>query len=194
MMLMAILHETLFECRAVYTLSRGDAKTMPKMRPLIMCALLAAAALQSVTAGEPPPRSIAPPERIPDPLVESAVPVGETVPTSTMPQVVRRAVVADAAARFQVDENDVVLTRAEQVTWPDGSLGCPQPGRMYTQMQVSGYRVVAKTAAGELLYHTDARGNAVSCAPLPNAAGKPRRPIGSDVGPISGPPPSSSDR
>jgi len=167
---------------------------MPEMRRLLMCALLAAAAWPSVTAGEPPSRSIAPPQRIPDPLLESAVPMGETVPTSTMPQAVRRAVVADAAARFQVHENDVVLTSAEQVTWPDGSLGCPQPGRMYTQMQVSGYRVVAKTAAGELLYHTDARGNAVSCATLPNAAGKPRRPIGRDAGPITGPPASSSDR
>ena len=167
---------------------------MPGMRPLLMSALLIVAVWQSATAGDPPTRSIAPPERIPDPLVDSAVPAGETVPASTMPQAVRRAVVADAAARFRVGENDVVLTRAEQVTWPDGSLGCPQPGRMYTQMQVSGYRVVAKTAAGELLYHTDVRGNAVSCAPFSNAAGKPRRPIGGDVAPITGPPPSSSDR
>jgi hypothetical protein len=81
-----------------------------------------------------------------------------------MPEAVRRAVVADAATRFNVSPNDVVLTRAEQVTWPDGSLGCPRPGRVYTQMLVPGFRVVAKTTAGELLYHTDGRGNAVNCA------------------------------
>jgi hypothetical protein len=31
---------------------------------------------------------------------------------------------------------------AEAVTWPDGSLGCPQPGLFYVQMVTPGYRVV----------------------------------------------------
>ncbi len=91
-------------------------------------------------------------------------PTGQQVSTTAIPREVRHAVVADAAKRFNVAESAVVLTRAEQVTWPDGSLGCPQPGRMYTQMLVAGFRVAAKTTEGELTYHTDARGNIVSCA------------------------------
>ena len=79
-----------------------------------------------------------------------------------MPRDVRRAVVADAARRFKVPESAVVLTHAEQLTWSDGSLGCPEPGQFYTQMLVPGFRVVAKTSAGEL-YHTDARGNVKTC-------------------------------
>jgi len=86
------------------------------------------------------------------------------VNTANMPRLVRRAVVADAARRFQVAESAVVLGSAEQVTWGDGSLGCPQPGRSYTQMLVEGYRVTATTAAGRMLYHTDTRGNVVTCS------------------------------
>jgi hypothetical protein len=82
---------------------------------------------------------------------------------ASVPREVRRAVVADAARRFKVAESAVVLSRAEQVTWNDGSLGCPQPGQMYTQMLVSGFRIWATTSAGKMEYHTDAHGAAVTC-------------------------------
>jgi hypothetical protein len=81
-------------------------------------------------------------------------------------------VVADAAKRFQVAEDAVVLASAEQVTWGDGSLGCPQPGLRYTQMLVPGFRVTATTTAGRMLYHTDTRGNVVTCgSPVPHGTG-----------------------
>lgn len=112
----------------------------------------------------PPPRTIAPPTRIPNPEDTTMLPAGKAVPTTVIPRGVRRAVVADAAKRFKVAESAVVLTRAEQLDWPDGSLGCPEPGRVYTRMLVPGFRVVAKTAEGELLYHTDTLGTARNCA------------------------------
>jgi hypothetical protein len=120
----------------------------------------------------PPAQQIAPPKRIPDVVIpgiglDGAQPTGEPVNTANMPRVVRRAVVADAARRFQVAESAVVLANAEQVTWSDGALGCPEAGRIYTQMMVEGYRVTATTAAGRLLYHTDMRGNVVTCASPP---------------------------
>jgi hypothetical protein len=104
----------------------------------------------------------APPVRIPAPALNGQ-PEGQPVATTAIPAGLRRAVVADAAGRFKVAESAVVLTRAEQVTWPDGSLGCPEPGMMYTQSLVPGFRVVAKTVAGELLYHTDQVGNLRNC-------------------------------
>jgi hypothetical protein len=133
------------------------------MARLCLAAALVQIAGPPVMAADPPPRNMAPPTRIPDPL-PPAMPAGEPVATSTMPEAVRRAVADDAARRFKVSPNEVVLTRAEQVTWQDGSLGCPQPGRSYTQMLVPGFRVVAKTIGGELLYHTDGRASAVNCA------------------------------
>lgn len=49
---------------------------------------------------------------------------------------------ADLAARLQIDPTAIEIVAAEPVTWPDGSLGCPQPGQFYTQALVDGFRVV----------------------------------------------------
>ena len=68
---------------------------------------------------------------------------------------------------------------------------------MYTQMLVEGFRVTAKTTGGELLYHTDSRGNVVNCAsakpgqrPIDDA--RQRMPEG--VEPRAEPPPTTPDR
>jgi len=111
----------------------------------------------------PVPQGIAPPTRIPDPPAPLAEPAGASVPSASVPREVRVAVVADAARRFKVAESAVVLSRAEQVTWSDGSLGCAQRGQMYTQNLVAGYRIVATTSAGQMVYHTDSHGFAVTC-------------------------------
>ena len=114
--------------------------------------------------GEPPedPRRIAPPKRIPD-IIEQPLLPGQAVSTASMPRDVRRAVVADAAKRFQVAENAVVLAQAERVTWSDGSLGCPQPGMMYTQAIVPGYRVELEAAGKRLVYHASTKGSFKQC-------------------------------
>ena len=134
---------------------------LKSLKILTLAGTLAASAGAAATT--PTPRHIAPPTRIPDIETLTPMPAGEPVSTALIPRAVRRAVVTDAANRFKVAESAVVLARAEQLTWSDGSLGCPEPGRMYTQMLVAGFRVVAITSAGELTYHTDSRGIAVSC-------------------------------
>jgi hypothetical protein len=91
------------------------------------------------------------------------LPEGEPVATAAVPREVRRAVAADAARRLKVNENMVVLSGAERLTWNDSSLGCPQPGMHYSQALVPGYRIVAKSADGALVYHTDNTGNLVLC-------------------------------
>lgn len=138
---------------------------MPRALVLIL-AMSAWGAPHAVHSSEPglPPRGVAPPTRIPPILEPPAAPAAEPVDSSVLPRVVRRAVVKDAAQRFMVTESAVVLTRAEQVTWSDGSLGCHQPGGIYTQMIVPGFRVVAKTEDRELVYHTDSRGHVIACA------------------------------
>ena len=139
---------------------------MARFAGLLAGALSLCALAPAVEPGFPPAQ-IAPPQRIPDiasgPLVETLQPAGQPVNTATMPRAVRRAVVADAAKRFNVAESAVVLARAEQLTWSDGSLGCPEPGVAYTQVLVAGFRVDATTSAGTLTYHTDSRGRVVSC-------------------------------
>ena len=52
---------------------------------------------------------------------------------------------------------------AEVVTWTDGALGCPQPGLVYTQALVPGWRIVVRGPAREAVYHASQRGQWVLC-------------------------------
>jgi hypothetical protein len=135
--------------------------------------LVAFVPLAACSTDKPATAGVAPPTRIPDPPAQPAAAAGESVTVASVPREVRRAVVADAARRFKVTESAVVLSRAEWVTWSDGSLGCPRPGQMYTQMLVSGYRILATTSAGQLEYHTDAQGFATTCDVPAAISGQP---------------------
>jgi hypothetical protein len=139
---------------------RAEVQTMSRFMAILALATLTAACAASGEEKRATPR--APPTRIPAPALNDQ-PVGQVVSITAIPIEVRRAVVADAARRFKVAESAVVLTRAEQVTWPNGALGCPEPATIYTQALVPGFRVVAKTSGGELRYHTDSLGTTRSC-------------------------------
>jgi hypothetical protein len=143
---------------------------------------------------------IAPPKRIPDPVTNAGI-VGTTDPVSTasLPRELRRALVADAARYFNVPENQVVLTRAEKVTWSDAALGCPQPEMGYTQATVDGYRVVARADAREAVYHTNtgSNPNLVRCKEALPVRGQrpPDGAPGNDAQPRTQPPvPAAPDR
>jgi hypothetical protein len=62
-------------------------------------------------------------------------------------------VVAEAAEEEGVDVAEVTVVTAEEVTWPDGALGCPDEDGMYTQALVEGYRVVVEIDGTEHHYH-----------------------------------------
>ena len=70
--------------------------------------------------------------------------------TTDLPASVIGPVVADIAKTAGVPVDQVEVISAQAVTFPDGSLGCPQPGLAYTQIVVDGYQIVAK--AGGTLY------------------------------------------
>lgn len=57
---------------------------------------------------------------------------------------------ADLARRLSFNPAQIQLVDAASVTWPDGSLGCPKPGMMYTQALVDGLRI--RLRAGEQVY------------------------------------------
>lgn len=61
--------------------------------------------------------------------------------------------VTDLADHLGVDPADVTVVSREDVTWPDGSLGCPQPGVSYTMAQVPGSRLVLAAQGREFSYH-----------------------------------------
>jgi hypothetical protein len=86
-----------------------------------------------------------------------------SIPITEVPGEVLEAIVADAADRAGVERDEVDITTAEAVTWSDGSLGCPEPGMMYTQALVPGYRVVVQAGGEEMSFHASDRGDFRFC-------------------------------
>lgn len=78
-------------------------------------------------------------------------------------QFVVETVLADASKQTGLDRESLEVLGAEAVTWPDGSLGCPKPGMMYTQALVPGYRVQIRAGERVLDYHASQRGYFVLC-------------------------------
>lgn len=75
------------------------------------------------------------------------------------------AAVRDAGARLNLDPNAIEIVSARQVTWSDGSLGCPADGMQYTQALVPGYRVILRAGGQTLDYHAGANGHVALCPP-----------------------------
>lgn len=87
-------------------------------------------------------------------------PMPATPPADETARTLLDAVLADAARRGDAAAQ---LVAFEAVTWPDGSLGCPQPDRVYTQALVPGYRIVVRAGDAEHHYHASRRGQWVWC-------------------------------
>ena len=101
------------------------------------------------------------PERVPEPIASSAV-TGETPPD------LLSQIIADAADRAGVADSEVTVIRDEFAIWNDGSLGCPEPGLMYTQALVDGYWIVVAIGEFEYDYRVGAGGYFKLCSrPLP---------------------------
>lgn len=64
---------------------------------------------------------------------------------------------ADLANRLGVDPAQVTLVSSTEVTWPDGSLGCPKPGMHYTQALVPGAKIVLEANGTRYNYHSGER-------------------------------------
>ena len=83
--------------------------------------------------------------------------------TAAVPPDLLGAAISDAVRRTGAARSDVKVVSAEAVTWPDGSMGCPQPGMMYTQALVPGYRIVLQAPGQTLNYHSSAKSGPTFC-------------------------------
>jgi hypothetical protein len=70
-----------------------------------------------------------------------------------IPDIPVEQAVVEAGGDAGVDPDEIEVLVAEEVTWPDGAIGCPEPGGMYTQALVEGYRIVLDVAGEEVHYH-----------------------------------------
>jgi hypothetical protein len=83
--------------------------------------------------------------------------------TGEVPTDILAAILGDAAEQTGVPEADIEVVRAEAVTWSDGSLGCPEPGMLYTQALVDGFQVVVNAGDEELDYRVGQGGSFRLC-------------------------------
>jgi hypothetical protein len=81
----------------------------------------------------------------------------------SVPAAVLEIALDDAARRTAVARADIRVISADAVTWTDGSIGCPQPGMMYTQALVPGYRVVLQAGPEQMFYHAGRDGRPLYC-------------------------------
>ena len=97
-------------------------------------------------------------------------------PMTTALKAMVEAALDDAARRTKTDRTKLTVLSAESVTWSDGSLGCPEPGKAYTQALVPGHRIRIQAGAEVLDYHVGRRGVPVLCPagrsiePVPNGS------------------------
>lgn len=59
----------------------------------------------------------------------------------------------DLAARLDVDPDEIEVGTVHDVIWPDGSIGCPEPDKMYTQALVEGAYIELVHAGDTYPYH-----------------------------------------
>lgn len=123
-------------------------------QPTPMPATAAAPATLSAqpTTGEAP----ASPLRQPVAPVAQQSPLRPQIPpmpsgvTGEAPQTLLDTILDDVVQQTGLDRSELIVVQDQAVVWPDGSLGCPQPGMMYTMALVDGYHVIVQ-AGDELI-------------------------------------------
>jgi hypothetical protein len=63
------------------------------------------------------------------------------------------------AKQLGVDAGKLQIQRAETKQWPDGALGCPEPGRVYDQYAIPGYLLTFSDGTRAYELHTSLAAN-----------------------------------
>lgn len=104
----------------------------------------------------------------------SATIVDNTPTSATMPTIspgvevpesseIVEAAMARLAEHLGVPADAIEVVAAREVTWPDGAIGCPQPGFGYTQALVDGHQVLLRANDRVYDYHAGSDGEVFLC-------------------------------
>ena len=112
-----------------------------------------------------------PVDSMPDDTVPDNSAPENTVPAPAGPEIegwpvapeLIEAAVVDLMSTVGVARDEIVILRAEQVTWRSGALGCPVPDRSYTQALVDGYRIELSVDGSIYWYHGAGDGDPFFC-------------------------------
>ncbi len=127
--------------------------TSQSFKPLSWSALVLLCAALLVAACVPVPASDAdqtvPPNNEPTAEAASDMDNGTSDLTPEEQQLVERAQEV-VATETGVVATDLSLVSIEAMEWPDGGLGCPEPGAMYVQVITPGYQITLADASGTI--------------------------------------------
>jgi hypothetical protein len=99
---------------------------------------------------------------VPPPPTDQTV-AGAAISPQQLPAVT--LVKADLAKRTNQPSSAIAVTSVSAAVWPDSSLGCPQPGFMYSQIVTPGYRIVLSAGGQTYEYHTGRGTSLTLCTP-----------------------------
>ena len=128
---------------------------------LLFCAMLTLSACA--------PTALSPNPTLPEAPVETITPISEMnpippftpTPGGKIPMTIEpglefliKQAVADLSQRLGIDQESIQVLEAKSVTWPDGSLGCPQPGMQYIQVLMDGAYILLHAEGKDYPYHS----------------------------------------
>jgi hypothetical protein len=74
----------------------------------------------------------------------------------------------DLAKRMAVSPEEIELLEIKEVVWPDASLGCPSPGKLYAQVTKEGFLIRLRLSKRVYRYHSGQGGAPFLCeSPAP---------------------------
>lgn len=125
---------------------------------LILSACAPAALSPNPTLPQAPPTGAPylPPEETITPISEMTPTPGGKIPMTIEPGLdfLIQQAVADLSQRLGVEPESIQVLEAKSVTWPDGSLGCPQPGMHYIQVLMDGAYILLHADGKDYPYHS----------------------------------------
>ncbi len=106
-----------------------------------------------------------------EPTVTSSSPP-EPPPSGASTSSSAATAVADLAAHLGIDPGSIIVVDEREVTWPDSSIGCPQPGMQYLQRLTDGVLLVLEAGDRRYEYHAGGSRSLFLCAnPRPPVPG-----------------------
>jgi hypothetical protein len=108
---------------------------------------------------EIPPSTVAEPTSTPIPVSppqgDPQMTPSSTSPANTSLQSLIDTAISDLAQRLSIPAPQIKLVETSPVTWPDSSLGCPQPGMVYAQVLTPGYLILLEADGKIYEYHAN---------------------------------------
>ncbi len=165
-----------FVCLMILLGAALSAGCQPNTNPAVNSTQMPSATVEATIPASPTveattPASPTPLTATPDKLNEPPKRTPELIPTlgastavtGEVPPELLASIQKDLAERSGAAAEQMTIVQAQAIVWNDGALGCPQPGVMYTQAEVSGYRVILTVGNQPYDYHAADTGYFILC-------------------------------